>query len=67
MFRLNITLLIASFLFVPSVYSNEEFSNFKKYNLTETQFKLEVITKPFDHPWALTFVDEKHLIVTEKN
>ena len=55
------------FLGVSTANSEENFSNYKKYSLTKTKFKLDKITKELDHPWALTFVDNKYLIVTEKN
>jgi len=55
------------FLGVSTANSEENFSNYKKYSLTKTKFKLDKIAKELDHPWALTFVDDKYLIVTEKN
>ena len=55
------------FLGVSAVNSEEDFSNYKKYGLTKTKFKLDEIAKELDHPWALTFIDNKHLVVTEKS
>ena len=55
------------FLGVSTVNSEENFSNYKKYSLTKTKFKLDVIAKDLNHPWALTFIDNKHLVVTEKS
>ena len=55
------------FLGVSTVNSEENFSNYKKYGLTKTKFKLDVIAKELDHPWALTFIDNKYLVVTEKS
>ena len=55
------------FLGISSVQSKEEFSNYKKYGLTKTEFKLEVVAKKLGHPWALTFIDNKYLIVTERS
>ena len=55
------------FLGISSVQSKEEFSNYKKYGLTKTKFKLEVVAKKLGHPWALTFIDNKYLIVTERS
>jgi len=54
------------FLGLSSLKSEENFSNYKKYDLTKTKFKLDAITKELDHPWALTFIDNRHLVVTEK-
>jgi len=55
------------FLGLTTASSDENFSNYKKYNLTKTKFKLEQVTKDLYHPWALTFIDNKHLVVTEKS
>ena len=55
------------FLGVSTANSEETFSNYNKYSLTKTKFKLNKIAKEFNHPWALTFINEKNLIVTEKN
>ena len=55
------------FLGVSTANSEETFSNYNKYSLTKTKFKLNKIAKEFNHPWALTFINEKKLIVTEKN
>lgn len=49
------------------VNADESFSNYKKYSLTETTFKLEKIAQDLSFPWALTFVDKSNLLVTEKN
>jgi glucose/arabinose dehydrogenase len=61
----SICLLI--FLGLSSSKSEENFSNYKKYDLTKTKFKLDKIAKELDHPWALTFIDNQHLVVTEKS
>ena len=55
------------FLGLSSLKSEEKFSNYKKYGLTKTKFKLDIIAKELDHPWALTFIDNKNLVVTEKS
>ena len=49
------------------LHAQENFSNYKNYELTKTKFKLEKVTDGLNHPWGLTFIDDKHLIVTEKN
>ena len=63
----NIIAFSAMFFLVFSAFSDEIFSNYKKYNLTKTKFKLDVISQNFDHPWALTFIDNRHLVITEKS
>ena len=60
------SIFLSIFLSVSSANPKEEFSNYKKYDLTKTKFKLEVVAKELDHPWALTFIDNNYLIVTEK-
>ncbi len=35
-------------------------------NLSANDFKLERITKGFENPWSLTFIDSQNLILTEK-
>jgi len=67
MIKKNIIIFSLMFFLTFSTFSNEIFSNYKKYNLTKTNFKLDVISKELYHPWALTFIDNKHLIVTEKS
>ena len=64
--RFILSVSFLPFLIVCSVNAEENFSNYKQYNLTKTNYNLETIAKPFDHPWALTFIDDKNLIVTEK-
>jgi len=54
------------FCLVFSAYSEEIFSNYKKYDLTKTKFKLDLVVKNLDRPWALTFINDEYLIVTER-
>jgi len=54
------------FLGISSLKSEESFSNYKKYNLTKTKFKLDTVAKNLHYPWALTFLDKNNLLVTEK-
>ena len=63
----NIIILSGIFLFPLSIFSNEIFSDYKKYSFTKTAYQLEQITNNLNYPWALTFIDEKNLLVTEKN
>jgi glucose/arabinose dehydrogenase len=41
-------------------------SNYKKYNYSNLLFKLEKLDVNFEYPWALSFVNDDELIVTEK-
>ena len=68
MLKKYITFIIyLALLHFSSIHSKENFSNYKNYELTKTKFKLEKVAKELDHPWALTFIDNNHLIVTEKS
>jgi len=67
MINKKLIIFCSMFLITISVYSEEKFDNFKKYNLTKTKYKLEKIIEGLDYPWALTFLDENNLLVTEKN
>tara|TARA_B100000768_G_scaffold170312_1_gene176619 strand:+ start:86 stop:1273 length:1188 start_codon:yes stop_codon:yes gene_type:complete len=64
--RSIVWLLCLSLLSLSTLNSKEQFSNFKDYKLTETEFKLEKIAEDLIYPWALTFIDNNNLIVTEK-
>jgi len=55
------------FLLVFPAISEENFSNYKRYSLTKTSYKLDKISQGLNYPWALTFVDKKNLLITEKN
>ena len=59
--------LILGFISFTTIHSQELFSDYTKYSQTNTKFKLEKISVSLNHPWALTFIDLKHLLVTEKN
>jgi aldose sugar dehydrogenase len=65
--KFNIFIICLTLLNLTSLNSKESFSDYKKYNLTKTKFKLNKIAKNLHHPWALSFIDNNHLIVTEKN
>ena len=41
--------------------------NYETYELTKTKYKLEEISKGLNSPWGMTFIDEKNLLITEKN
>ena len=64
----KIIIRLAVIIFLnPTACADESYSNFKKYSLTETTFKLEKIAQDLKFPWALTFLDKNNLLVTEKN
>ena len=54
------------FLIALKLHSKETFSNYKNNHLTKTIFKLDIIAEELNYPWALTFINNSHLIVTEK-
>jgi len=55
-------------LLFPYFASCEEpkISNYKKYKDTSTQFRLEQLNVTLEHPWAVSFIKDNELIVTEK-
>ena len=65
--KIIIYIFFLIFLSPSSANPKEQFSNYKKYDLTKTKFKLDAVAKNLNYPWALTFIDNKNLIVTEKN
>ena len=41
--------------------------NYETYKLTKMGYKLEEVAKGLNSPWGMTFIDEKNLLITEKN
>ena len=64
--RSIVSVLCLLLLSLSPLNSKEQFSNFKDYKITETEFKLEKIAEDLIYPWAITFIDNNNLIVTEK-
>ena len=66
MFNKNI--LFFFILLFPYFASSEEpkISNYKKYKDTASQFRLEQLNVTLEHPWAISFIKDNQLIVTEK-
>jgi|TARA_B110000503_G_scaffold66238_1_gene103883 aldose sugar dehydrogenase len=62
-----LSIISLSTIGLSSGYSDENFSNYHKYNLTKTEFKLERVAEDLYYPWAVTFTDDNNLVVTEKN
>ena len=64
----NKKFLIFLILLFPYFASSEEpkISNYKKYKDTATQFRLEQLNVNLEHPWAVSFIKDNELIVTEK-
>ena len=67
MFRKIIIKIVAIIALTSAAFAEESYSNYKKYSLTKTKFKLEKIAKDLKFPWALTFLDKSNLLITEKN
>ena len=67
MFRKIFFKLAVIIFLTPIASADESYSNYKKYSLTETTFKLEKISQDLNFPWALTFLDKSNLLITEKN
>ncbi|MDG2252584.1 MAG: PQQ-dependent sugar dehydrogenase [Methylophilaceae bacterium] len=66
MLRKNIVIGLIFLLALPAM-SEQTFSNYKQYSLTKTSYKLDKIAQGFNYPWALTFLDKKNLLISEKN
>ena len=66
---MKIFFLILFLCFLQSVnsFADVKFSNYKDYGITEENFKLEEISKGLNHPWGMTFIDDRNLLITEKN
>ena len=65
--------LFAKFIYIfliVSIYSlceaEPRVSNYKKYNLTSTQYNLNKLDLPFSYPWAISLIDDQNFIVSEK-
>ena len=50
-----------------NIVANNKFTNFQDYETTKTKFNLKEITKGINYPWGMTFINEKDLLITEKN
>ena len=60
-------IFLLSFFIHYNSFAEKNFSNFKKYRTTDSNFKLEKISNGLDYPWGMTFIDDNNLIITEKN
>ena len=64
----SIARIFLLFFFIPyNSFAEKNFSNFKKYRTTDSNFKFEKISNGLNFPWGMTFIDEDNLIITEKN
>ena len=43
------------------------YSDYQDYPLTKTEFRLEKVGDGLNYPWGMTFIDERHLLITEKD
>jgi len=61
-------LILIFYLFKSlSTSADVKFSNYKDYEITKINFKLEEITKDLNYPWGMTFIDNENLLITQKN
>ena len=51
---------------IQFLYSTEKFSNYKTYSKTDEKYKLIQIVDGLNYPWGMTFIDDEHLLITEK-
>ena len=60
-------LLLVLFLIPNVLLADASIEDYRKYDATKTRFNLEKVAKGLNHPWALTFIDKKNIVVTEKD
>ena len=60
-------MFLCTLMFSSMLEANHSYSDYRDYPLTETEFKLEKISDGLNYPWGMTFVDDKHLLITEKD
>ena len=58
----SVTILL---IFKCTLYS-QELENYKNYKISKNKYNLIEIYKGLDHPFGLSFMDEKNLLITEK-
>ena len=59
--------LLVLFLIPNVLLADASIEDYRKYDATKTRFNLEKVAKGLNHPWALTFIDKKNIVVTEKD
>ena len=59
--------LLVLFLIPNVLLADASIEDYRKYNTTKTKFNLQKVAKGLEHPWALTFIDKKNIVVTEKD
>ena len=61
-------ILLIFLLFFDLIRANEIISNYRTYPHTSSKFELKKITESvLNFPWGLSFIDDRNLLVTEKN
>ena len=48
------------------LHSFEKFSNYRNYLETDEKYRLIKIVDGLNYPWGMTFIDDEHLLITEK-
>ena len=59
--------LLVLFLIPNVLLADASIEDYRKYNTTKTKFNLQKTAKGLEYPWALTFIDKKNIVVTEKD
>ena len=60
-------LFILVFITISNLNAEVKIHNINKYKTTQKKIILTEIIKGLNYPWGLTFIDDKNLVVTEKN
>jgi quinoprotein glucose dehydrogenase len=54
-------------MFSSMLEAEYSYSDYQDYPLTKTEFRLEKVGDGLNYPWGMTFIDERHLLITEKD
>ena len=60
-------LLVFIACFSEITEADDLYSDFKKYKKSQSKFKVTNISKGFNYPWGMTFINKNNLLITEKN
>ncbi len=65
--KIHCCLIFFALVCSAALRAEYNFSNYKKYSVTKTKFELERVVGNLQHPWGMSFIDDEHILITEKN
>ena len=65
-FKISLFLFILFYIKYQFLHSFEKFSNYRNYSETDEKYRLIKIVDGLNYPWGMTFIDDEHLLITEK-